>query len=342
MDILVAQSAFLGDAVLTTPLLRALKRALPDACLTLVCTPPAKELLAGLPFIDSFILDFKREEGSIRSVPGLLKELRRTRWSAAVAAHRSARTALLLAASGAKRRIGFAGAPLAFLYHDRVRDVRGRVHAARRWLELARPLGLDPDALDARPELPRDACAEESVSMTLQKHGIGGKEKFALFCHGSEWETKKWTEEGYAALARLLHETRGMRVVLCAHASEAARGARIAEAARVPVADLTGRTTLRETAALVARATLVVSNDSAPLHMAAAFERPVVGVFGPTLPSQGFGPVHAAGKTAGVANLYCRPCGRHGARRCPEGHFRCMKDLAAEAVLVRADEAMRA
>jgi heptosyltransferase-2 len=331
MNLLVVQTAFLGDAVLTTPLLRALKDTHPGSRLTLLTTPANKALLEGILEVDDFLLDRKREEGVLRASLRLLGPLREGNFDLAVAAHRSARTALLLALARIPRRIGFDANLFSRLYHHRVPDDPAQ-QAGRRYLLLMKALGHDPGSFGHQSFLHVNPERYARVDAVLRERGCDGSRPIAVLAHGSVWRTKKWTEEGYAALADLLREERGFDVVLMGDASERERAARIGARSRTKPVDLTGQTTLPEAVALIARCDFVVSNDSAPLHIASAFRKPQVTVFGSTAPEAGFVPTHERWAVAELEGLYCRPCGVHGAKRCPEGHFRCMKELTPEAV----------
>src|SRR5688572_33117614 len=98
------------------------------------------------------------------------------------------------------------------------------------------------------------------------------------------------------------------------------------------VIDATGQLSLLGSAELIRRCAVLVTNDSAPQHLASAVGTPTVTVFGPTVPEFGFGPLAPASTTVGVSGLACRPCDRHGPKQCPLGHWRCMRDLTAAAV----------
>jgi heptosyltransferase-2 len=93
-----------------------------------------------------------------------------------------------------------------------------------------------------------------------------------------------------------------------------------------------GRLTLRQSAALIGRAALLVTNDSAPLHLATAMGTPIVSIFGPTVPEFGFGPIRPGDVSLGRDGLQCRPCSPHGPLQCPLRHHRCMRDLGVEVV----------
>jgi heptosyltransferase-2 len=107
---------------------------------------------------------------------------------------------------------------------------------------------------------------------------------------------------------------------------------------RQRVVNACGRLTLRESAALLGRAELLVANDSAPLHLATAMGTPIVALFGPTVTEFGFGPLRGGDLALGMQGLLCRPCSPHGPLQCPLGHHRCMRDLSVEAVITAIEE----
>jgi heptosyltransferase-2 len=99
-----------------------------------------------------------------------------------------------------------------------------------------------------------------------------------------------------------------------------------------------GALSLRESAALIGRARVLVTNDSAPLHLAQAMGTPTVALFGPTVPAFGFAPLNAGDAALGLEGLACRPCSKHGPARCPLGHHRCMTELSVEQVAATIEE----
>jgi heptosyltransferase-2 len=149
---------------------------------------------------------------------------------------------------------------------------------------------------------------------------------------GSVWATKRWPY--YAELAKLLG--REVRLAVVGGDTDRALAAEIVAATEGMAIDTTGKLSLLASAELIGRAALLVTNDSAPLHLASAMNTPTIAVFGPTVPAFGFGPLAERAETVGVVNLECRPCDRHGPKRCPLGHWRCMRELDAEAMADRA------
>lgn len=339
--ILVVQTAFLGDVVLTTPLLRELRRRHPDARIVVVAAPVGAAVLEGSPFADEIVPFDKRgvdrgPGGTIR----LARRLRSARFDAAVAAQRSARTGLLARVSGARLRVGFAGASGAWAYDRRV-PWEASSHAVRRYLALAGPLGGDPAGADPAPHLAVTSAARETAAWLLAQEGIGDEAPILALAPGSVWGTKRWTPEGYARVAG--HgRRRGLQPVLVGAPEEGPLCERIAAATPGGVLVVAGRASIAETTAILARARALVTNDSGPAHVASAVGTPVVAIFGPTAPAFGYSPWGARSRVVELAGLACRPCHPHGPAVCPLGHHRCMRDLGAERVEAALDELLSA
>lgn len=329
--LLVIQTAFVGDMVLTTPLLRALKRRYPEARLTLLSTPAGAALLRGSPYVDeTIVFDKKKRDRSTRALVALARRLRAGGFDAVVAAQRSFRTGVLVRATGAPLRIGFAGAPGGWAYTRRV--AADAPHQALRYLALAGAAGVDLASADGTPELPVLPEAAVSIDRKLEADGIGPCEPLLVLAPGSVWGSKRWTPEGFAAVAAAAPAL-GLRPVLVGSPDEAELAARIAAMVSMNVPSLAGRSDLAELAALAARARVLVANDSGSGHIAAAVGTPVVSIFGPTSPSFGFAPYGRATRIVEVDGLDCRPCDRHGPPVCPLGHHRCMREIRPERVI---------
>ena len=338
MRLLVVQTAHLGDVVLTTPLLCELRRAQPWATLDVLTTRLGAEVLDGHPAVGDRLVVDKRGRSWLRSLAHWSRELPRRRYDAVVAAHRSARSGILVRLTGAELRVGFARAGGAWAYTARVRRDEN-VHAAQRYLELAVPLGGVPASADAIPRLHPTPGARNRVDRLLEAEGIDRAAKIACVAPGSVWPTKRWPAERYSEIVRRL-SANGPRPVLVGAPSETAlcqEVARIAGGALV----LAGRTTAADLVALADRAEVLVCNDSGPGHVAAAVGTPVVAVFGPTSPAAGLVPLGANVRIVEHPSLACRPCGRHGARRCPAEHFRCMLELTHDEVWRAVEETRR-
>ncbi|HEX3273249.1 MAG TPA: lipopolysaccharide heptosyltransferase II [Gemmatimonadales bacterium] len=314
---LVVQTAFLGDVVLTTPLLSAL--ALRYGPVDVVTTPAAAPLLETHPAVRLVIRYDKR--GADRGLAGLWRvgrALRTRRYLRAYLPHRSWRSATLAVLAGAAERTGFADSPAAAAYTRRVhRSAEG--HEVERLLALTGAIGPAPPV-----HLELTAGDRAAADRWLGARGL--EPGFVALAPGSIWGTKRWG--GYAGLVSALERP----VVVVGGPEDAPLAEQVAAAAPGRAYSAAGGLSLRESAALIARAAALVTNDSAPLHLATAVGTPVVALFGPTVPAFGFGPRGPADRVVEHPSLACRPCSAHGPRVCPLGHHRCMGELSVESV----------
>lgn len=315
---LVIQTAFLGDVVLTTPLLAAL--AARHGPVDVVTTPAAAPLLETHPAVRAVIRYDKR--GADRGWRGLCRigdQLRSTGYGRVYLAHRSTRSAALALLAGIAERIGFADAPAAITYTTRVPRPRGG-HEVERLLALA----AEPSA-PAAPSLGLTDADRAAADAWLAERGIGAG--FVALAPGSIWATKRWPY--YAELAAALDRP----VVVIGGAGDVALAEAIVAAVPGRAWNAAGALPLRVSAAVLERADALVTNDSAPLHLAGAVGTPVVAVFGPTVPALGFGPRGAGDQVVEHPALACRPCSAHGPKVCPLGHHRCMNEITVARVL---------
>jgi len=308
---LVIQTAHLGDVVLTLPLLQRLADA--DGPVDVVTTPSAAPLAEQHPAVRS-VIPFDKH-GADRGLAGLIRlgrRLRATGYGRVVLPHGSVRSAALAYLAGAAERVGFAGAPGALSYTRRVsRPTAG--HMSGRLLALAGQV-----TAPARPWLHLTAGDRASAATWLDAHGVA--EPFIVLAPGSRWGTKRWPY--FADLAQRLRHP----VVVIGGAEDVDLATTVVRAAPQRTHSAAGELGLRASAALIERAALLVSNDSVALHLATALERPLVAIFGPTIPALGFGPL---GDDPILEHgwLPCRPCSTHGPATCPLGHHRCMREI---------------
>lgn len=334
-SVLVPQTSFLGDVVLTTPLVTALRRRLRPRYLAVLVRPESRAVLEGHPDVDEVLVDDKY--GADRGLRGLFAvagRLRSRAFDVAVSPHRSLRTALVLAAARIPRRIGFDASRGARLFHERV--VRPRtLHDVERNLALLEPFGgLGGEAPVLHVPVHPEAAARAAGLCP------GGEGPLVGLAPGSVWATKRWTEAGFAAVLRALAGD-GARCVLLGAPADGATAATVARLAGVPVTNLAGRTDLATLVAVVDRLDLLIGNDSAPMHVAAARDVPVVAVFCATTPALGFGPWGVRSAVV-ESDLACRPCARHGGRSCPRGTDDCRHLVRPAAVVAAARRTLAA
>lgn len=326
--VLVLQTSFLGDSLLTLPLLRRLKESLPGAKLSVLTLPKHADVFRGSQWVDSVILDDKRGiHGGVAGPWRIAAELKKQDFDLAVIPHRSFRSALVAWLAGIPRRVGFAASAGRFLLTDTV-PFAWLTHDLERNLALARPLGGDATPASGEARYIEPGVPSAALTKVLADAGLTTGLRLAGIHAGAAWETKRWLPERYAELCRRL-KADGLTPVLVGGPGDAALGAELAKASGA--VDLVGKTDLADLKALMGRLSLFVTNDSGPMHLAAAAGVPVVGIFGATTRELGFFP-YGAGHRVVEAELACRPCGLHGAKSCPEGHFLCMRLLTVDQV----------
>lgn len=322
---LVIQTAFLGDVVLTIPLLQAL--AAEHGPVDVITTPGAATLIETHPSVRRVV----RWNKNGNDAPGAWRlggQLRAEGYARVYLPHRSVRSAVLAWRTGAPERIGFADAPaLARLLYTTAYPRPTAQHESVRLLAL---LGDTVAGGDWRMVTTPDDDAK--ATSWLRERGIA--DGFVALAPGSIWGTKRWPY--YPELAALL----GRQVVVIGGGEDAALGAAIVAAAPDKAKSAVGELSLRESAALLKHAGLLVTNDSAPLHLATAVKTPILAIFGPTVPAFGYGPIRPGDQVAEIT-MDCRPCSLHGPQVCPLGHHKCMKDQSAESVLTRVGSLLR-
>ena len=330
--VIVAQSGFLGDVVLTTPLLATISEYLTPESLTVLTTPQARPLVEHSPYVSQVLVDAKRTAG--RGLLGLWRmaqRLRRERFALAIAAHKSLRTALLLALAGIPQRVGFRQSPGWFLYH-RTAQREARRHEVERILCIMHAFGLAPEECNRTPQVEYPETARQEARVLLQHHQLTPADPVFIVCPGSVWPTKRWTVAGFAQLVRQL-ESRYGRVLLCGGPDDALVAQAVHEQAGGQGINLVGKADLLTFMALVDHAQVVISNDSAPMHIAVARRVPVVAIFCATTPSLGYGPYTDNAIVVEKKELACRPCDRHGSHRCPLDTNACMQGISVTDVL---------
>jgi lipopolysaccharide heptosyltransferase I len=363
--ILLIKLSAVGDVVHTIPVLNKLRRRYPAAQLDWLVTPDIGELLRHHPAITN-VIDFPREDWSrfwtatpFVSAARLASRLRTAGYELVVDMHGQFRTAILTLATGAPVRIGFdrprasvwdasprtfpketrkhawqgarEGSWLAYTHHIPVPTLDQ--HAVDRYLNVGPLLGLDDGPADFSFPIPKEAIGR--IDALMDYYGTAGK-KLAVLAPGTIWETKQWRPEGFAEVARHFLQ-KGLAVVLIGADRERAVCEMVAQ--QTPgVINLAGETTLSELAALLRRSTISVTNDSGPMHLAVAVDRPVVSIFGPTDPIW-IGPYRRRDAVL-QATLPCSPCYLRQLSRCPNGHA-CMQEVSAKAVIERAEDVLR-
>ncbi|MBI4746490.1 MAG: glycosyltransferase family 9 protein [Deltaproteobacteria bacterium] len=256
-NILVVQTAFPGDIVLTTPLFRCLKKVFPKSRLSVVTTPQGCELLKDAKEINTLIpYDKHGKERSSLSFMRLVWRLRRESFDLVFSPHRSFRTALMVYGTGASARVGFEDASLPFIYNWRVYR-NPSIHEVERILSLLSSMGAEINDSDKFPYLDISADVWNGAKKIFDEAGISPNDTVIGIAPGSVWATKRWTPEGYAALIDTLIERYDARVLLLGSPSERDAGDKIISLTGQRPIDLIGKTTLRDLVAVIDRCSLL-------------------------------------------------------------------------------------
>jgi heptosyltransferase-2 len=334
MRILVIQTAFLGDVVLILPLIDALHQHFPQSSIDIMTTPAHVSLLQGQPGVGMVIPYDKR--GSQRGIRGLLRMVRTVRsrgYNLVVSPHRSLRSAWIAVCSGSPRRVGFRQWWTYWAYTDTV--IRPRMaHEVARNLHLLTAIEAEACPMPRQLTLQVLPATREQAQQYFARAGVAQEHVVIGMIPGSQWGTKRWPAARFAALIERLLVRSQTHCVLFGASQDRAIAAAITAACAAPILDLVGHTTLQELPAYMERCTVVVSNDTGPMHIAAALGKPIVTLYGPTTAAMGFTPYGVPWEEVSVS-LNCRPCHAHGPHRCPLSHWRCMLDLSVEHVVSR-------
>ena len=327
--IAVIQTAFPGDVILCTPVFESLKSA--GHYVVAVVRPPAEALVRHNPYIDKLIVYDKR-----KGLSAFLKaaaELKAENCDTALIVQRYLKSALLPIYAGIDKRVGYDIAQVKSLYSDEIHYDKSK-HEVERCLALCQ--GFSPiSGFSPRISIPDDELSRARKLLSQEKVSL---DNFIVLAPGSVWATKRWV--GYRDLAELLREKYDADIVLIGSKADYAICQEIGSLAHVY--NFAGKTDLLQSSAIIKLDRLAITNDSAPAHIAAAIGTPVVAVFGPTVPAFGFAPYSDKAIIVENAGLYCRPCGSHGPKKCPEKHFRCMKDISPGRILNECDRLLSA
>jgi len=328
--VLIVQTAFIGDVVLATPLIRVVKKYIPEAEIHFITIPSSQNVVETLPYLDKLWIYDKRDKdsGLINLVKYALK-LRKENFQLALVPHRSLRSAFLVFMAKIPRRIGFNRSTGSFLFTDRV-IYPGHLHEVERNLTLLHPLSISVSE-KIPPDIYPDDNDRRVVETWLGVVGMNEKKSFITIAPGSIWFTKRWPTKYWSQLTELLHE-KNYPCAIIGSVDDKALAAEIVSTSKAKIFNSCGLFSLRQSAELIRRSRLLISNDSAPTHLGSAVKKPVLTIFGSTIPAFGFSPYSTGSRVAEVKNLECRPCTDHGKKKCPKKHFKCMWDLTPDII----------
>ena len=306
---------------MVTPMIRAVKQVFRHAQIDVLVIPETAGLLTNNPNIRA-IQAFDKRQNKFRSFFRTVFQLRKQKYDAAFLPHSSFTTIALVTFSGIKQRIGF-DRNISRYFLTRRMVFRNGIHRIDKNLDLIRSF-LDL-SFDLQTELFPDPSVREGIGKRLSQHFGSGKTLIAV-APGSVWNTKRWPEEHYVQLVKLLSE-RGFGIVLIGSTEERPLCEIIKP--RENSLNLAGETNFLESASVLEKCKLLICNDSGAMHIANAVKTDVVAFFGSTVKSIGYFPYRKEDVVLEL-DLECRPCSSHGGDKCPLGHHNCMKQLSVK------------
>jgi len=323
MKILIIHTAFIGDIVLSTPLIGKIKDIYPQSELSYLTTPTGAAVLKNNPKIDQLIIyDKKNKDKGLLNLLKLIKKLRKEKYDMVLSLHRYLRSSLIAYGTGAPIRKGYNVAPASFLFTEKIIYDKTK-HEVEKLLSFIEGNVEKKYPIEIYPSKDDEKKAKELL-------GDIGDKKLVVLAPGSRWKTKRWPVEYFNKVIEGLSQEKNLVVVVIGGIEDKNLEIKINE----NILDLRGKTSLLESAAVIGKSTLLLTNDSSPIHMGSAFSNVrIFAIFGPTVKNFGFTPWSENNKIYEVENLSCRPCGLHGSDSCPKGHFKCMKDIDPEVIL---------
>ena len=330
MNILIIQTAFIGDVVLSTPLIEKVRDAYPEGKITYVTTPVGASILRNNPNLEEIIeYDKRGEHKGVRGLFALGKRLKYKNFDLVICPHRYLRSSLLAWLTGCNSRMGYDNAAGKFLFTERVHYDKSK-HEVEKLLSFVK--GNEGKRYDIK--LYPGRKERENIEKIWKDRKIEGK-KVVTIAPGSKWFTKKWPVEYFNDLIEKLGRRDDIVMVLIGGNDELFLNIRETE----NTVNLIGETNLLEVAEVARRSDIVLTNDSSPIHIASAWpETHIMAIFGATVKELGFFPWSLNSQVIENKGLPCRPCGLHGGKKCPKGHFKCMLELKPEMVLEKIEK----
>ncbi len=325
--ILIIQTAFLGDVVLATALIEALRHQLPDAPIDFLLRKGSEHLLNGHPHIHKLYV-WDKQQGKLKNLWGIAREVRRARYTHVINAHRGATTGFVTALSRAGERRGFSKNPFSWRYTFKAEHRFSKPGESPVLHETDRNQRLISDLCGLQPARPRLYPAPADYE------AVKGYQQAPYICiaPSSVWATKRFPITRWAVLADRLPP--GHKIYVLGGPGDFGLAEELIDLAdRTDLVNLCGHLSMIQSAVLMSGAVMNYANDSGPVHFASALNAPMTAVFCSTHRCFGFGPLSDNSRLVELEDLYCKPCGIHGYPACPQGHFRCANDIDLNALL---------
>lgn len=320
--ILIIQTAFIGDVILAMSLIETIYTAYEGECeIALVVRKGNESLLTNHPKINR-VLVWDKKDKKYSNLLKIIRELRKTKFDAVYNLQRFASTGFMTLRMRSPIKVGYAENPFSWLYSRKNKHVLDGRHEISRNFDLVRA-DLPDTAILLNPRLYPN---QHDEAVVMEK--INTAEPYVVLAPASVWYTKQWPKHKWVELLKSFDQNLNSYLI-GAPADKELIDAIIEESKNERSANFAGVFSLVQSALLMKNAQHVFVNDSAPLHLASAVNAPVTAFFCSTVPAFGFGPLSTHARLAETTlDLDCRPCGLHGYKACPKGHFKCAESIA--------------
>jgi heptosyltransferase-2 len=329
--ILVRANNWIGDVVMISPSLKLLRETYPEAVIEVVARPHVADCFTGHPWVDHVVLhDPAGRHRGVRGFLALASELRARRYDMAVLFQKAFGAALLAWLARVPRRIGHATDRRSFLLTDAVPADGAVPHHVEFFLQVAHAAGCGTQPLPRRVWFHPGDDSRAFAEAFLDRSGAGRYPFLAAFCTGASKPPRAWHAERFAGLAATLAKEHGAGIVVLGGPGDRDAAAVVLRAAGEHGIDAVGCTSVRQMAALMERCRVFVGNDSGPMHLAAALDRPILALFGPGSPAR-TAPYMEPSRYVALTNDYpCSPCRQDFFRECrpaPSGKPMCLESI---------------
>ncbi len=320
MKILVIQTAFIGDVILATPVIEKLHHYFLDAQIDFLLRKGNESLLTGHPYLNK-VLIWDKKTSKLSNLNQIIADVKREKYDKVINLHRFGSSGLVTLFSGASEKIGFHKNPFAFCYTKKVRHVIGNGKH-----EVERNIELIADFTDNKKTMPRLYPSAKDIEQVKQYKA----KPYICVAPSSVWFTKQFPKHKWIEFLDAINGRYKVYLVGAVGDKELCNQI-IASSKNKEIENLAGKLSFLQSASLMQDAVMNYVNDSAPMHIASAVNAPVTAVFCSTVPAFGFGPLSDKSFVVETEEkLDCRPCGLHGYKACPKGHFKCAETIKIE------------
>ena len=331
---LVIQTAFLGDAILTLPMIQKLKETNNNCEIDVLAIPSTFEIFSSSPYVNkAIIIDKKGKHKSLRSLLKFIKQLKKNSYDRIYSPHRSFRSAFITMMLGVKETYGFSNSSFRHIYKYLI-EYKPQHHEVQRNLDLIN-FNYEIDDWKIIPEIRIENSIKEKIDDFIKNNTI--KNNLAVLAPGSVWNTKKYPAESFEEIISHLIKQE-FSIILIGSEKEKILYDNIAGKFNGNVISAAGIFNIIEVIEILKKAKILISNDSAPTHFAVCANIPVLTIYCSTIPEFGFYPYNKRSRYLSYNNLSCKPCGIHGYDKCPLKHFACGNNLKPEFVISKIEE----